>query len=146
MQCPCDCVGFRMLLCISGSRSYAVTITQGLQWEQPRPALCSFDIVLALLYCSLFQVTVSFLMWTLRTILPSLNSSILLIFFFYLFTLHPAHCIPPGHPIHSPSHMPHSLLLLVQVFARLDTSSPTKTRQNSPDSRTYSTYRQQLLG
>jgi hypothetical protein len=41
-------------------------------------------------------------------------------------------CLPP--------HPPH----LISV--RLSTSSPTDVRQGSPDSRTYPTYRQQLLG
>ena len=83
------------------------------------------------------------------------------IYLFYLSTLHPACCPPPGHsPSQSFLH-PHSLSPLIswglswvstplslelQGSSRLGTFSTTDARQGSPASRKYSSYRQQLLG
>jgi hypothetical protein len=81
--------------------------------------------------------------------------------FIHSFTLYPAHCPPPGHPLwQSFPHVPPLLLwvcapppappdlptLTQQVSARLDTSFPTEARKGSPARRIYPTYRQQLLG
>jgi hypothetical protein len=64
-----------------------------------------------------------------------------IIILFCLFTLHPIHCPPPGHPSHNLSPYPPLLLFW---GGHPHTSSPTETRQGSPARRTYPTGRQQL--
>ena len=45
--------------------------------------------------------------------LPIVNKLIIIIVVvYYLFTLHPAHCLPPGHPSHNPFLPSSSLSLL----------------------------------
>ena len=76
---------------------------------------------------------------------------------FYLLTLHPPHCLPPGHPLSfllpfllfsservgSPRY---PLTLALLVSARLVAFPPTEAKQGSPAKPTYPMYRQQLLG
>jgi hypothetical protein len=82
-----------------------------------------------------------------------------LISFFDLFILYPAHYPVPEKPSHNPSSIApffssehvcggagYSRTLTLQVTLRLGVFSPTEARKGSPTSRTYPTYRQQLLG
>jgi hypothetical protein len=78
--------------------------------------------------------------------------------FFNLFTLHPAHCPAPSHPLPQffpylpfpcplswsvPPHIPSPWHIKSE---RLGASSPTEARQGSRARRTYPADRQQLLG
>ena len=72
---------------------------------------------------------------------------------FYLLTLHPPHCLPPGHPLSfllpfllfsservgSPRY---PLTLALLVSARLVAFPPTEAKQGSPAKPTYPMYRQ----
>jgi hypothetical protein len=72
-------------------------------------------------------------------------------YFFYISTLHHAHSLPPSQnpsPIlltFSKCGSSHTYTLIIQVSAKLGTSSPTEAREGSPASRTYPKYRHQLL-
>jgi hypothetical protein len=88
------------------------------------------------------------------------NLNVFVYIYFYLFIVYPIHCSHPGPPIFLspfpflfssecvglPLGIPLTPTPKLQGSVKLGTSSPTEARLDSPPGRTYTIYRQQLLG